>query len=223
MTKILHYRTKKLFLILCLIYLHDLNGRGICNTFQDVSSHSSYNKLNKKVDSSLCFYRFGIKVNVLSHFGLGMEFPVTKRSSLELYARTYSINVPMGQNISKTNLRINYKLHLAIHDKDYPVNSMFFIFGWNLKARSEEGWKEQNLYTIETYMADMVVLGIGKRMKNFEFWIAGERALNVRYNTYSKSYDRMSYYTVDRDNTPLLYSVSGGLAFYLIQSKAIKK
>jgi hypothetical protein len=223
MTKNLLNLCKELLLLASILFINNVYAFSTDNNFHVFCKPFANRKPIKKVDSNLCFYRFGIKVNVLSNYGLGMEFPVSKRSSLELFARTYSINLPMNTDVSRTNLRVNYKVHLSMHNGIYPVSSMFFTFGWNLKARTEEGWTHQNLYTIESYMADMAVLGIGVRQKIFEFWIAGERALNIRYNTYSKSYDRISYNTVDLDNAPLKYSISAGLAFYLIQSNAIKK
>ncbi len=220
MTKILHQLTYKFVIAFCLLHVIAVNGMVNTISYNFASQHCLCRTPSLRVDSSMCFYRFGAKVNLLSHFGIGVEFPTSKRTSLGLFARTYSLDWPMGTNYSGANFRINMKYHIPIKNMLYPIESTFFILGWNMKSKSEEGWKEQNLYTIESHMEDMAVFGVGKRMRNFEFWIAGERAIKIHYNTYAKSYDRQSYYTVDRDNTPLLYSVSGGVAFYLFQSKS---
>lgn len=179
--------------------------------------HSHLNSL-----STFYFKQSGMKVNTLCHFGLGVEFPIGKNFSSEIYGRIYGFNSgSVAGNIFKSNFRLNFKYHLTQKQEPIIPWTWYILGGFNLRYKTFDGWVQQNSHEKSEMLMQMGVFGFGIRGKRVEAWFAGEVSLNTIINdTYYNRYN--SGYIKSRVPYMPEYSVSGGFAVYIFQSKINK-
>lgn len=165
--------------------------------------------------SKFHFERSGLMVNVFSWIGAGFDFPVDGRLSTEIYFRKYGISNSIIGNNSGSNFRLNLKWHLNT-GKSKRKSTNYLLTGIDFKTRSESGYFQQNQYTYNHSQMILGVLGIGRRMKRIELWVAAEPAMVVIENwSQSGNYAGYTYPTGYRPY-PTFY-VSAGLGLYLVR------
>lgn len=189
--------------MLCLFF--ELHGKENDSLFQQLLHH-------KKI---------GLTWNVLNPTGLGVEFPLAKQMSLELYYRN-ALQILPSAFTGIDYQRINYKAHLKYHfdskKEKKKLNSKFVMLSMNWRDNHivEHDRTSGSTY-FETYINNTMFFlqaGFGKRNKSMQFWVSGGYVVYTKENNQKRYINNM--FNMDSEpREPYIFSV--GIEFYLFQ------
>ena len=134
--------------------------------------------------SDFYYKRISLKSNVFSPVGIGIEFPIKDALTVEYSVRKMRTGI-LNKNVYKDE-RLHLKYHWPIQGLMDKKTSVYVLAGIHGKYQTlqrkirpdggfENGYLEQNRF----------VYGLGFQAKRFDVWLAAERIIYERDNSYS--------------------------------------